>query len=214
MKVIVVGCGRLGAGLALNLTQRQHTVTVIDKEPAAFKRLGKGFKGRTIEGIGIDRDVLLEAGIEKADGLAATTNSDESNVVVARIARQMFQVPRVVARLYDPQQAELYSRLGLQTICTTTWGINRINELLCHSRLDAVMTLGSVDVVEVEIPPQFAGRTVNQMTVPGEITVFALTRNGNSILPTLGTVFVQGDLVHLAVLNSTTDRLNTMLALA
>ena len=116
MKIIIVGCGRVGAGLTRALSLRGHTITVVDKDGTAFKRLGSLYKGETIIGTGIDRDVLMKAGIEKADGLASVTASDETNVIVARIAKEVFHVPRVVARVYDPQKAEIYRRLGLQVI--------------------------------------------------------------------------------------------------
>jgi len=215
MRMIVIGCGRVGAGLARTLIQRGYMVTVVDKNPDTFGRLGPTFKGQTIEGIGFDRDVLAEAGIERADGLAAVTSSDEANVVIAQLARQVFRVPRVVARLYDPRQAEIYTRLGLQTIAPVTWGIDRIADLLTHSWLDAVLSLGGgeVDIVEAEVPPLLVGRMVNDLTISGEISVVAIVRNGKAFLPTLGTVFTAGDMVHLAVMSTSAERLNTMLAL-
>ncbi len=212
MKILVIGCGRLGAGLARALELRRHAVTVVDRDPAAFERLGE-FKGKTVAGSGTDREVLLQAGIEKADGLAAVTAGDEINVVAGRLAVQVFRVPRVVARLYDPRKAEIYRRLGLQTITPVSWGINRIAELLCHSRLETVQSLGSgeVDVVESEVPLLLVGRTVSEMTVPGEIHVVAVSRGGRTFLPAIGTVFHKGDLLHLAVLGSSADRLKTLL---
>jgi trk system potassium uptake protein TrkA len=214
MKILIIGCGRLGAGLAKALEQRRHAVTVVDKDPAAFGGLG-AFKGQTVEGSGIDREVLLGAGIERADGLAAVTSSDEVNVVAGRIAMQVFRVPRVVARLYDPRKAEIYRRLGLQTITPVAWGIHRIAELLCHSRLDILHSLGSgeVDIVEAEVPPLLVGRTTGEVTVAGEIHVVAVSRGGRTFLPTPGAVFHKGDLVHLAVLGSSADRLKTLLGL-
>ena len=133
---------------------RGHSVTVVDKDPLAFEKLGDKFKGQTIVGIGFDREVLLKAGIERADGVAAVTASDEANVVASRIARDIFHVPRVVARLYDVRQAEIYKRLGLQTIAPTGWGINRIADLLLYSPLETVFSLGSgeVELVEAEVP--------------------------------------------------------------
>ena len=152
MKVIIIGCGRTGAGLAHALTLGGHTVTVIDPDPAAFERLGPSFKGRTLLGIGFDRDILMQAGIERADALAAVTDSDEANVVTARLARQVFKVPRVVAHLYDPRKAEIYRRLGLRTVTPIVWGINRIADILCYSGFDTVVSLGSgaADIVDVE----------------------------------------------------------------
>src|SRR5690349_3535005 len=143
MRLIIIGCGRMGAGLAQTLGQHGHKVTVVDADPAAFEQLGPAFTGQTVVGVGFDREVLLQAGIERADGLAAVTASDEANVVAARLARLMFRVPRVVARLYDPRKAEIYRRLDIQTISTTTWGIHRIAELLGYSQLDAIVSLGS-----------------------------------------------------------------------
>ena len=216
MRIIIIGCGRMGAGLADTLSARSHAVTVVDQDAAAFERLGASFRGQTLVGVGIDRDVLMQAGVERADALAAVTVSDETNVVAARLAGQVFRVPRVVARLYDPRKAEIYRRLGLQTIATTSWGIHRIVELLTFSHLDAIASLGSgeVDIVETEIPALLVGRTVKELTLPGETQVVAISRGGKTFLPTLGTVFQTGDLIHLAVLAASAERLKALLALA
>ena len=216
MKIIVIGCGRLGSALAQAMSRRGHAVTVVDEDPATFERLGPAFKGQTVEGSPIDREALLAAGIERADGLAAVTASDDANVVAARVALQVFRVPRVVARLYDPLKAEVYRRLGLQTITPLTWGVHRIADLLCHSGLDTIVSLGSgeVDIVDVEVPPLLVGRTVREVTVPGEIGVVAISRGGKTFLPTLGAVFHKGDLVHLAALGASADRLNELLGLS
>jgi trk system potassium uptake protein TrkA len=215
MKILIVGCGRLGVGLAKTLELRRHAVTVVDKDPAAFGGLG-AFKGQTVEGSGIDREALLRAGIERADGLAAVTASDEVNVVVGRLAVQVFRVPRVVARLYDPRKAEIYRRLGLQTITPVAWGINRLAELLCYSRLDTLHSLGSgeVDLVEAEVPSLLVGRTTSEVVVPGEIQVVAISRGGRTFLPLPGAVFHKGDLVHLAVIGTSADRLKAILGLS
>lgn len=213
MRIIVIGCGRMGAGLARTLCLRRHEVTVVDEDPSAFARLGAAFKGQTVPGSGIDREALLKAGIERADGLAAVTASDDVNLVAARVALQVFRVPRVVARLYDPRKAEVYQRLGVNTITPVTWGIHRIAELLCHSRLDTVVSLGSgeVDVVEAEVPALLVGRTVSEMTFPGEAHVVAVTRGGKTSLPTLESVFHKGDVVHVAVHISSAERLRALL---
>lgn len=213
MKIIIIGCGRVGSGLALSLSHRSHTVTVIDKDPSALEGLGSAFQGRTVHGGAFDRDVLLKAEIERADGVAAVTGSDEVNFVSARLAKQIFRVPRVVTRLYDPRKAEIYRRLGLQTINPITWGIHRLAELLSFSHLDTILSLGSgeVDLIETEVPSLLTGRTVNELTLAGEIQVTALTRGGKTFLPTLGTVFQVGDVVHLVVLASSADRLKKLL---
>jgi trk system potassium uptake protein TrkA len=202
--------------LAQTLDSRGHNVSVVDVDPTAFERLGPAFKGMKVTGVGFDREVLLKAGIKRADGLAAVTGSDEANVVAARLASQFFQVPRVVARLYDPRKAEIYRRLGLQTITPVTWGINRIAELLSFFPLTTTASLGNgeVDLVEAEVSPLLAGRPVNEITVPGEIQVVAVSRGGKTFLPTLGTILQPGDWIHLALLAASADRLKALLALA
>jgi len=216
MKIIIVGCGRIGAGLAQNLSRRGHSVTVVDMDSATFALLGSSFKGRTIAGIGFDRDVLIQAEIEHTDALAAVTSSDEANAVIARLARQYFRVPKVVARLYDGRKAEIYKRLGLQTIDPTSWGINRVIDLLCYSPLNTVLSIGSgdVDMVDVEVPALLVGRRVQELTIPGEIMVTAISRGNKTFLPTLGTEFQDRDLIHLAVADSTSERIKVLLGLS
>lgn len=213
MKMLIIGCGRVGSGLALQLSRQGHSVAVIDHASTAFERLGGGFTGQVVHGAAFDREALLQAGIERTDGLAAVTGSDEVNFVIAHTAKQMFHVPRVVARLYDPRKADLYRRLGLQTINPMTWGIQRIVELLSFSHLDALVSLGSgeIDIIETELPPLLVGRTVNELTLAGEIHVVAISRSGRTFLPTLGTVFQQGDVAHLAVLAASSSRLAKLL---
>jgi trk system potassium uptake protein TrkA len=213
MKLIIIGCGRVGSGLARTLSQRGHVVTVVDRDPVAVTSMGAAFKGQTLIGSSFDRDVLLQAGVERADGLAAVTGSDEANAVIARLARQVFRIPRVIARLYDPRKAEVYRRLGVQTLNPVTWGIHRIAELLSYARLEPIVSLGSgdVDLVETEVPFLFVGRTVNEVTVPGEVHITAISRGGKTFLPTLGTTFQEGDLLHIAVLTASANRLTALL---
>ena len=213
MKILIIGCGRVGAGLAKTLMGCGHSVTIIDKDPLAFEKLGDKFKGQAILGIGFDREVLLKAGIDRADGVAAVSASDEANVVASRIARDFFHVPRVIARLYDVRQAEIYKRLGIQTIAPTGWGINRIADLLLYSPLDTVLSLGSGDVelVEAELPELLVGKPVRELILAGEIHVVSITRANKTFLPTLGTIFRKEDLLHLAVLTTSTNRLKELL---
>lgn len=213
MKILIIGCGRVGAGLANTLAGRGHSVTVVDKEALAFEKLGEKFKGQKIPGVGFDREILLKAGIERADALAAVTASDEANVVAARIARDIFHVPRVVARLYDIRQAEIYKRLGIQTIAPTGWGITRIADLLLYSPLETVLSLGSgnVEIVEAEVPHLLVGKTVRDFTVAGEIHIVSITRANKTFLPMLGTIFQDGDVLHLAVLTTSLGRLRELL---
>jgi trk system potassium uptake protein len=216
MRIIVIGCGRVGAGLAQTLIQRHHKVTVVDSNPEAFERLGPTFQGQIVEGIGFDREVLIQANIERADGLAAVTSSDEINVVAAQLARQVFRVPRVVARLYDPRQAEIYRHLGLQTISQVSWGVNRIADLLCYSPLDTVITLGDgrVDIVQTDVPHLLVGRSLQELSLSGEANVVAIHRGGRTFLPTSGTLFEAGDRIYLAVLATSAERLKALLGLA
>ncbi|MFH1147557.1 MAG: NAD-binding protein [Pseudomonadota bacterium] len=201
MRIIIVGCGRLGGGLSESLSLAGHKIAVIDNDPASFERLNPALRIKTVLGTGFDRNALIASGIDRADGLAAATASDDVNVVVARIANQVFRVPKVVARVYDPRKAEIYQRLGLQTIATTTWGINRMAELLTYSELNTVLSLGTgqVDIVAADVSPLIVGHTVKDLTVPGEITVIAISRGGRSFLPTLGAIFQENDKIHLAI---------------
>lgn len=215
MRVIIMGCGRVGEQLARLMSNEGHDVAVIDYSAEALARLGPDFKGRRVRGVGFDRDVLLRAGIESADGFAATSSSDNVNAVAARIARSLFHVPRVVARLFDPERAEVYKRLGLATISSTTWGAERIRELLTHADLDAVRSFGAgeVQLLEIEVPSALVGRSVRDLTVPGEVNVIAVTRDGRALLPMMGTAFRQGDMVHLAVLADAMVQVERMLGL-
>jgi trk system potassium uptake protein len=215
MKAIIMGCGRVGSQLGRLLDSEGHAVTVIDSENEALNLLGPEFKGRKIRGIGFDREVLIEAGIEDADAFAATSPSDNVNIVAARIARNIFHVPRVITRLYDPRRAEIYRRLGLITISMATWGAERIHELITHRDLDTVMSFGKggASMVSIEIPNQLEGHSVKDLNVPGEISVIVITRDEEAILPTPGTEFQNGDIVHLAVLASAMRRLESMLSI-
>jgi trk system potassium uptake protein TrkA len=212
MKVIVMGCGKVGEQLCRLLDQAGHEVTVIDSDAAALSHLGREFKGRTIQGIGFDRDILIQAGIEHAEGFAATSPSDNANIVAARIARNIYHVPRVVARLYDPRRAEIYRRLGLTTISMTAWGAERINELLTHTNIDPVFSFGrgEVSLVSIEITSQLEGHHVKDLIVPGEIQVSAMTREYEAFIPTLGTELKNGDIVYLVVHASAFDRLEAL----
>ena len=131
MHVVVVGCGRVGSSLALSLTSSGHTVAVVDRRSEAFTRLGPAFTGTTVDGIGFDRDTLREAGIEEAGAVASVTNGDNSNILIARVARETFSVERVVARIYDPRRAVIYQRLGIPTVATVAWATERVLGASC-----------------------------------------------------------------------------------
>ena len=215
MKTIIIGCGRIGSGLALKLNQSAHDITVIDQDPLPFKHLGAGFKGKTIAGVGFDRDVLLSAGIERADSLAAVTSTDEANALPARIASQIFGVPRVVSALHEPRKAEIYRRLGLQVFDPMSWGVNRVAELLSFAPVNVAMSIGNgdVDIMEIEIPALLVGRRVGELTIPGEVSVVSISRGNRSLIPVINTVFENRDLVHLAVATASGERLKSLLGL-
>ena len=211
MKIIIIGCGRMGSGLARRLARSHHEITVVDNDHQAFDRLGTGFSGTIIEHDAMDKKSFTMSGIEKADGLAAVTGNDAVNIVVARAAKQMFRVPKVIARTHDPRYAELYHKLGIETVTNVSLGIERISELLTFSTLDIIHGIGDgeVGIVRYDIPPLLAGHPVKDLTVPGEIIVISLTRKGKTSIPTLGTTLERGDVVHIAVEEQAVDRLKS-----
>lgn len=216
MKVIIMGCGRVGEQLARLLVNEDHQIVVIDQDADALARLGTDFKGKRIEGIGFDRDVLLQAGILETDAFAAASSSDNANIVAARIAHNIFHVPRVVARLFDPRRAEIYRRLGMLTISSTTWGAERLRELLTSAELDPILSFGSGEVsqLNIEVPPRLVGRMVKDISVPTEIVVVAITRQGAAFLPTSGSQFKDGDIIHVAILATALERFKNLLGLS
>jgi trk system potassium uptake protein len=215
MKVIVMGCGRMGEKVAWMLCSAGHDVAVIDEDLKLLAHLGPNFPGERVHGIGFDRIVLVQAGIESADAFAATSSSDNGNIVASRIAREIFRVPRVVARLYDPRRAEIYQRLGLVTMSMIDWGAERIVELITHTNLDPLLALGKGEVIltSIEAPQSLAGRTVRDLLVSGEIIVVGIVRDGTAHMPGPGTEFCAGDLVYLSVHAEAMDRLEDMLGI-
>ncbi len=215
MKIIVVGCGLQGADLAQALQKSGHVITVIDSDPNNLKRLGADFKGLTIAGIAFDRRVLLDAGVECADGLAAMTNSDDANIVTALLARNIFHVPQVVARIYDPRQRDIYGRLGLQTISPVEIGTTHIANLLVYRQFETLMTFGRGELVlvQLDVPGLLVGRTVSELNIPDEIAVNTINRKNRVFLPSSSTVFQKGDIVSLVVASRSMERLRQLLGL-
>lgn len=184
MNLIIVGCGRVGVELALSI-QKEDTVTVIDPDARAFDRLGLHFSGRTVQGEGLDRDALVRAGIENADGLAAVTSSDNVNAIVARVARDFFYVKRVVARVYNPRRLPVYEKLSIQTVASSSWGAHRMEQLLIHPGLQCISYSGDgeVQVYEMTVPTEWAGRKLVEL-IPAESAMpTLLVRAGHSSLP-------------------------------
>lgn len=215
MKVIIVGCGKLGSGLALNLIKKGHKVTIIDTNEEAFELLGKNFTGEKIVGVGFDREILEKAQIQKADAIVACSKNDDANALIGRISRNVYKVPRVISRLYDPRSAQIYNTLGIQTISTTTWGVNRVTEMLSYNQIDSILTIGNnnVEIVRIETPALLIGKTINEITAIGEIHVVAISRDNKTFIPTLGTALQKHDVIYLSVLTSSVKRLKSLLGL-
>jgi trk system potassium uptake protein len=199
MHVVIMGCGRVGSLLALELESNGHTVAVIDQSKEAFRRLGPDFKGRTVTGVGFDRDTLLEAGIEGAEAFAAVSNGDNSNILAARVARESFGVTNVVARIYDPGRAEIYQRLGIPTVATVLWAADQILRRLTPegSRSEWRDASGTVQLAEVHPHIDWFGLPVKDLENTAALRVAFLTRLGEGLIPDDGTVLQDGDLIHV-----------------
>jgi trk system potassium uptake protein len=200
MKYIVVGCGRVGAELASRLNRQGHEVTVVDQAEESFHNLAPDFQGRTVEGEVLNRNVLRRAGIEDADGLAAVTTSDSLNAVIAHAARSLFRVPRVVARNYDPQRLAIFEAFNLQVVSSSSWGAQRIEEMLYHQDVRTVFSAGNgqVEIYEVAVPQKWEGRRLAELA-PGEgLRVVAHTRAGKAALPAGDLVLKGGDVLHVS----------------
>jgi len=202
--VIVVGCGRVGSSLAQQLLDDGHTVAIIDRHAEAFGRLPDDFAGTTVVGIGFDRDRLVEAGVERADAVAAVTSGDNSNVLIARVARETFGIERVVARIYDPRRAAIYQRLGLATVATVAWTTDQVMRRLLPDTSAAEWTdpTAAVCVVERQVPKAWIGKTVAEFEEATDVRVVAVGRLGVAAVATPVTVAQEGDLLYLAIATS------------
>ncbi|MBK9924525.1 MAG: TrkA family potassium uptake protein [Anaerolineales bacterium] len=212
MNFIIVGCGRVGAELAYHLFSSGHQVVVVDSNRQAFNRLHPDFRGRTLEGEGLAENVLERAGIREADGLAAVTNSDALNAVVSHAAREFFNVPVVVARNYDPSLRSVIEAFGLQTVGSTTWGAQRVEEMLINPKEKVVYSAGNgeVEIYEVRIPEEWNDRTLGELLDSlKECCPVALTRAGRSCLPDMGAKLHTGDLLNVS---STFDGIGALTA--
>jgi trk system potassium uptake protein TrkA len=200
MNLIVVGCGRVGAELAYRLYQGGHQVTVIDEVAQAFDNLPSDFRGRTLEGEVLNQDVLRRAGIAQADGLAAVTNSDSINAVVARVACAVYHVSNVVVRNYDPRRRLLHEAFGLQVVSSASWGAQRMEALLHETRIRPVFSAGNgeVEVYELAVPGVWQGRSLQELLPEGDCLAMALTRAGKAMLPAVDAPLEAGDVLLLS----------------
>jgi K+ transport systems, NAD-binding component len=211
--VVVVGCGRVGSELAGLLEQQGHTVAVVDKRKEAFRRLPTGFGGYRIVGFGFDRETLIEAGIEQAAALAAVTSGDNSNIMSARVARETFEVEHVVARIYDPRRAVIYQRLGIPTVATVSWTTDQVLRRLIPGAYppDWSDASGAISLVERDLPTQWAGRSLAELSETGRFTLAAVTRAGVARIAEPTLIGQQGDVLHMVVESTSIDALQTRL---
>jgi trk system potassium uptake protein TrkA len=213
MKLVIIGCGRVGSGLANSLSASGHDIVVIDKSQRAFRRLDDGFPGERIVGSGFDRDALAKAGASSADALAAVTSGDNSNILCARIARENYGIANVVARIYDPRRAEIYQRLGIPTVATVTWTIDQVKRWLlpedaASSWIDAT---GTLEVLERPLPVAWAGRPLAGLSQPGRFTLIAVTRSGTARLDCSELIGQDRDMLQFAVAAGAAGELSALL---
>ena len=199
MHIVIMGCGRVGSSLAHDLDELGHSVAVVDQDPASFRRIGHHFGGTTVTGVGFDRDVLTRAGIERAQAFAAVSSGDNSNILAARVARETFDVERVVARIYDPKRAEVYQRLGIPTVATVSWtGSQILRRLLPSGALEEWRDpSATVALAEVHVDRSWVGHRVSALASAAGARIAFLTRYGEGVLPTADTVLQEDDLVHV-----------------
>ncbi|MBN1487353.1 MAG: TrkA family potassium uptake protein [Anaerolineae bacterium] len=213
MNIIIVGCGRTGAMLAATLCKKGHDVAIIDINPEAFTRLSDDFRGRTLTGWGFDKNVLERADIKEADTVAAVTSDDLTNLLVAQIAKKYYNVSRVISRIFEPERAPLYDKLDISWISSVSWRVSRLEQLICHSTLSVLGTLGNGEVLIVDllIPEELNGYTVKDLTNPGKWALSALVRKGPAQIVEPNLPVMTGDIVHMTVATQALDSLQEWL---
>ncbi|GAB3925410.1 TrkA family potassium uptake protein [Kribbella albertanoniae] len=213
MHVVIMGCGRVGSTLARNLEKRGHTVAIIDQSADSFRRLSPNFTGRTVTGMGFDREVLIDAGIEEAEAFAAVSNGDNSNILAARVARENFGIGNVVARIYDPGRAEVYQRLGIPTVGTVRWTVDQMMRRLLPEGSEPEWRdpSNTVRLAEVHVASEWVGRLAFDIEKATGARVAFLTRLGEGVLPKADTVIQEGDLVHVVMLERDAAAIETQL---
>lgn len=212
--IVIMGCGRVGSTLAHILEDRGNTVAVIDRDPEAFRRLRPSFKGDRVTGMGFDRDVLARAGIERADGFAAVSSGDNSNIIAARVARETFSVRQVAARIYDPRRAEVYERLGIPTVATVRWTADQMLRKLQPGGAEPLWrdATGKVVLTQVTVSPKWIGEPVKLVEASVGTRVAFIDRLGEAVVPLPGTVLQEGDVVHVIAKESELDRITASFA--
>ena len=208
-----MGCGRVGAALTVELAKAGHSVSIIDKREEAFDKLPPGFEAKTIVGLGFDREVLEDAGIKEAGAFVAVSNGDNSNIVSARIAREHYHVPRVIARIYDPRRADIYERLAIPTVASVRWAASRIKYLLFHGKEEVKESFAGDTLLHIqrEVPDHLTGKPIASVEEPGQIRVVGVDRGGTGFIPVGGSTFQEGDVAHFVVTIGGVDRLDVLL---
>lgn len=216
MHIVIMGCGRVGSSLARALERRGHSVAVIDLVQDSFRRLGPEFQGKTVKGVGFDRQVLVRAGIERADGFAAVSSGDNSNILAARVVRETFEVNNVVARIYDQGRAEVYERLGIPSVATVRWAADQVLRRLLPSGSEPQWRdpSGTVRLIEVHVDPSWVGRKISEMETHSRSRIPFLMRFGTGMVPDERTVFQDGDLIYAAVTNDQVGDVENILGAA
>ncbi|HEY0887977.1 MAG TPA: TrkA family potassium uptake protein [Nocardioides sp.] len=201
MHVVIMGCGRVGSTLARSLEDRNHTVSVIDSDPDAFRRLGPGFNGDKVTGVGFDQEVLEKAGIRRADAFAAVSSGDNSNIIAARVARETFGIGQVVARIYDPGRAEVYQRLGITTVATVKWTSDQVLRRLlpAGAEPDYRDPSGTIRLDQVPVPEVWIGQRTVDFQQQSRCRIAWIDRLGEGVLPTRESVIQEGDLLHVVM---------------
>jgi len=200
MHIIIVGCGRVGSELANLLSQEGNDVVVIDKNAASFERLGRTFNGLTLLGNGFDLRLLKQAGVEKADAFCAVTNGDNTNLVSAQVAKKIFKVPKVIARIYDPHRAQIYSTLGLDIISGTVLFASMLRDKIIESRFSSyLIEAKDLGVIEIEVKNGLAGNTIQDVNMPGEFLVVAIRTMHGVVIPQPDTVIKEKDILMAVV---------------
>ncbi|MBU1727548.1 MAG: TrkA family potassium uptake protein [Candidatus Omnitrophica bacterium] len=196
MYVIIVGCGRVGSELAKLLSNEGHNVVIIDKAQASFDRLGRTFNGVTLVGNGFDLDLLKQAGIEKADAFCAVTNGDNTNLISAQVAKKIFKVSKVIARVYDPQRAHIYAALGLDIISGTILFAGMLRDKIIESRFSSyLIETKDVGVIEIDVKDELVGKTISQINLSGEFLVVAVRNMEGVFIPEPKTVLKAKDIL-------------------
>ncbi len=214
MHIVIMGCGRVGSTIAHILEDQGHSVAIVDQDPDAFRRLHGHFKGQQVTGVGFDRHVLVEAGIERADAFAAVSNGDNSNVIAARVARESFGVRRVAARIYDPRRAEVYQRLGIPTVATVRWTADQLLRRLLPEGTEPLWRdpTGTIVLADVAYSGDWLGEKVRTLEDAARARIAFISRLGDAMLPAPGTVLQEGDVVHVIADASDLDRIAAVFA--